>query len=177
MNIALIGYRGTGKTSVAQALAARLGWRWEDADVLLEQQAGKTIQQIFMGEGESSFRDREAAILAELVNAERTVLALGGGVVLRPENRRRLAGSIVVWLRADVETLYDRIRQDPASATRRPNLGRGGIEEIAEALAQRIPLYQECANYVVDTETKTPEQIAGEIVFLLKDVPGVVDAD
>jgi shikimate kinase len=175
MNIALIGYRGTGKSSVARALATRLGWRFEDADALLEQQAGKTIQQIFADEGEPAFRDRECAVLKQLVDADQSVLALGGGVVLRPDNRSLLADVMVIWLRADVQTLHDRIRQDPTSATRRPNLSSGGIEEIQQTLAARAPLYQECADFVVETGSKTPEQIADEIVSLLKDIPGVVD--
>jgi hypothetical protein len=87
MTIALIGYRGAGKTTVARLLARRLGWEAIDADDLLEARAGRTIQQIFAEQGEPWFRDWESAILAELVRRPRAILALGGGVVLREANR------------------------------------------------------------------------------------------
>ncbi len=86
MNIALIGYRGTGKSEVARQLALRLGWDWVDADVEVELKAGKSIAAIFADDGEPAFRELEAAVLAELVQRDRAVLALGGGVVLRPAN-------------------------------------------------------------------------------------------
>jgi shikimate kinase len=90
MNIALIGYRGTGKTTVAQQLALRLGWDWVDADVELELRAGKSIAAIFADDGEPAFRDVETIVLSDVIRRDRTVLALGGGVVLRPENRALL---------------------------------------------------------------------------------------
>ena len=86
--IFLIGYRGTGKTSVARELAGQLGYDWVDADDVVEQQAGKTIAAIFADEGEAAFRDWEARVVAALSRKRRTVVALGGGAVLREENRR-----------------------------------------------------------------------------------------
>src|SRR5581483_8052208 len=85
--IALIGYRGSGKSTVAQELAARLGWTWLDADTVLEERAGCTIHEMFLREGESAFREREAALLVELCALPRLVLATGGGVILREDNR------------------------------------------------------------------------------------------
>jgi shikimate kinase len=87
MNLALIGYRGTGKTTVARLLAARLGWQWFDADVELERQAGKTIKQIFAEGGEAAFRDWEEKIVAQLTAQSNLVIALGGGAILRPQSR------------------------------------------------------------------------------------------
>ncbi|HEX4150325.1 MAG TPA: shikimate kinase, partial [Pirellulales bacterium] len=91
MNIALIGYRGTGKTAVARALADRLGWQWLDADAELEARAGRSIAEIFAADGEEAFRNLESGVLAELGQRSRTVLATGGGVVLRDTNRELLA--------------------------------------------------------------------------------------
>src|SRR3954469_21824342 len=98
MNVFLIGYRGSGKSTVAAALAKQLGWPWMDADAELERRAGKTIKQIFAEQGELAFRDLESAVLADLVKPGRQIIALGGGVVLRDANRRLLAGrGKVVW--------------------------------------------------------------------------------
>ncbi|HEY2253705.1 MAG TPA: shikimate kinase, partial [Planctomycetaceae bacterium] len=82
MVITLIGYRGSGKTTVAQSLAARLGWSWIDADAVIEDAAGCTIKEIFAAEGESGFRDRERRALAELLTRDKLVLAAGGGAIL-----------------------------------------------------------------------------------------------
>ena len=88
MNLSLIGYRGAGKTTIAARLAERLGWAWLDADDELEERAGRTIADIFAADGETAFRDLEAEIAAELSGRADVVLAWGGGVVLREENRR-----------------------------------------------------------------------------------------
>src|SRR4051794_32095094 len=97
--IFIVGYRGTGKTTVARLLAARLGWNWLDTDEVIESRASKTIREIFAADGETGFRDREAAILEELSQCQRCVIATGGGVVIRPDNRQRLReAGFVVWL-------------------------------------------------------------------------------
>jgi shikimate kinase len=170
--IFLIGYRGSGKTSVAQALAGRLGWDWLDADTVLEARHGRTIREIFAEEGEAGFRDKEAALLEELCQRERHVIATGGGVVLRPANRERLARGLVVWLTADAATLWQRINADGTTAARRPNLTVGGLSEVEELLRQREPLYRECASLVVDTASKTPDAIADDILARAELTPG-----
>jgi shikimate kinase len=163
--IHLIGYRGTGKSAVARQLALRLGWDWVDADVELELRAGKSIAAIFADDGEPAFRDLESAMLAELVGRERSVLATGGGIVLRAENRELLrSGAIVVWLKADCETILRRLSDDWTTAARRPDLTTGGLDEIREMLGRRTPLYQQCANREVDTEDKTVAEVAAEIL-------------
>ncbi len=170
MNVALIGYRGTGKTTVAKHLADRLGWTVVDTDELIELRAGKSIKMIFDEDGEICFRDLEVDVIRQSVEKSRQVLALGGGAVLREETRQVLAACHVIWLQADAQTLAARISGDPVSGSRRPNLtSAGGIAEIQQLLAQRQPVYQETADYAVDTSGKSPEQLADEIVSLLKD--------
>ena len=175
MNIFLIGYRGSGKTTVARALAGRIGWAWVDADVELERRAGRSIQQIFAESGEGAFRDWESAVVADLAKLDRHVIALGGGAVMREENRQALAGrGKVVWLKASPDTLHERIAADPTTGPRRPNLtGQGGLAEIRQLLAQREPIYQMCADLVLDAERLAPENIAAQIAaaFPLKAAP------
>lgn len=158
--IFLIGYRGTGKSTVARLLAAALGWDWVDADAALEAQLGKSIRQVFAEEGETAFRNHEAAVLEELCRRSRLVVATGGGVVLRPENRARLkAAGRCVWLTAESRILWQRLQGDPTTAERRPQLTVGGLAEIEDLLRAREALYRECADLTVDTSSRTPEDV------------------
>lgn len=168
-SIALIGYRGTGKTTVAQQLALRLGWDWVDADVEIELRAGKSIAAIFSDDGEQAFRDLESDVVADLCGRKQCVLALGGGAVLREANQAAIAGcGAVVWLTASVDTLVARIAGDATTSARRPNLtNAGGRQEVARLLAVRTPIYRACATLEVDTEGKAPAEIAGEIIAAL----------
>src|ERR1051326_5701426 len=119
--IYLIGLRGTGKTTVGRLLAKLLNRPFHDADELLEQRAGRLIRDIFAAEGEAGFRDREEAILTELSAAGSSVIATGGGVVLRESNRETMRRTgVAVWLTADVDTLVQRLQSDPATMQRRP---------------------------------------------------------
>jgi shikimate kinase len=175
--IFLIGYRGTGKTSVARELAGRLGCEWIDADDVIEREAGKSIATIFAEEGEPAFREMESRAVAELSRPvtssghgkRPTVVALGGGAVLREENRRAIRGvGPVVWLTASVDTILERVSADPTTTSRRPGLTTaGGRAEIEELLAARAPFYRECATLVVDTEGKTVAEVADEIASKL----------
>ena len=163
--IFLIGSRGSGKTTVARGIAQRLGWTWLDADEVLEKGTGKSIREIFATEGEVGFRRRESAVLAGLCKLQRQVIATGGGVVLRPENRALLTHyGWCVWLTADVETLWQRLRDDPSTPERRPKLTVGGIEEIAEMLHKREAFYVQCANLTVSTSGRAPDGIVAEIL-------------
>jgi shikimate kinase len=163
--IYLIGYRGTGKSTVGPLVAARLGWRFVDADEVLEQRAGQTIQEIFTAEGEAGFRDREEAILRELAHLDNHVIATGGGVVLRSANRERLrATGLVAWLTAPSATIWQRLQADPTTTSRRPALSQGGLAEIQELLRQREPLYRATAICEIATEERSPEALADDIL-------------
>jgi shikimate kinase len=173
MVVTLIGYRGTGKTSVAPPLAHRLKFESIDADAELERHAGQTIREIFDAEGEAGFRARERALLAELLLGDRLVIAAGGGAVIDPETRKRMqsAGS-VVWLRARIETIERQIAADPATRDRRPNLTvDGGRREIESLLVVREPFYRETANITVDVDGRTVDEIVAEILQAIAAAP------
>lgn len=166
MNLALIGYRGTGKTTIAQLLAQQLGWQWVDLDERIEQAAGRSIAEIFAQHGEPEFRRIESEVLAAHAGLDLAILATGGGIVLAPANREQLARmSAVVWLTASPTTLWQRIHGDTTTGSRRPNLtAQGGLAEIEHLLQVRTPLYRECATLEVDTEGRSPGDVAAEIV-------------
>ncbi len=165
MIITLIGYRGSGKSSVAPRLARRLGWEWSDSDLVIEERAGATIKDIFLHEGEAGFRKRESEVLADLLQRSRLVIASGGGAILAESNRRLMAAAgPVVWLQASVEVLSRRLGGDRNSRQRRPSLtGKPISQEVSEVLAVREPLYRECATLVVDAGAERPDQIARRI--------------
>jgi shikimate kinase len=167
MVITLIGYRGTGKSTVARALGARLRWASFDADDQIEALAGRSIEQIFAEDGEVQFRRLERETMHRLLSeGDRLVIAAGGGAILDEQTRGEMqqAGP-VVWLTASVETILARIGGDETTASRRPNLtAEGGRGEIEQLLAQREPLYRQTASLIVDTEQRTIEQIASEIL-------------
>lgn len=173
MILTLIGYRATGKTTLAKLLAERLAWDWIDADVEIERRAGKSIAQIFADDGEPAFRDLEAKVIAELCRRDRLVVASGGGAPLRQESRQAMRdGGKVVWLMALPETILARMTIDHTTAARRPNLtDKTPLDEIVELLEKREPIYRESADWVVDTEGRTPEVLAAEILERLKLVP------
>jgi len=166
MNIVLIGYRATGKSTVARLLAQRLGWNWVDLDVEIERRAGKSIAQIFAEDGEPAFRDWESLVVAEFCGRSRWVIAAGGGAPLREENRKAMrTGGKVIWLTALPETIHRRMTTDPTTGARRPNLtNQGGLEEIIHLLGKREPIYRETADWIVDTEGKSPDGVVQEIL-------------
>ena len=169
MVITLIGYRGTGKSTLAAPLARQLGWEWLDADIELEHRAGRSIKDIFATDGEPEFRRLERDLLAELLQRNRLIIAAGGGAILNADTRRemRCAGP-VIWLQASADTIEQRLNTDPTTGQRRPNLTTtGGRAEIERLLAIREPLYRECATIVVDTETCSPETLVDQIVSQL----------
>jgi shikimate kinase len=169
MQLILIGYRGTGKTTVARRVAELLRLACFDADAEVEHRAGKSIKQIFADDGEQAFRDSEVQVIADLVQHDDSVLSLGGGAVMREETRQAVAPGTVVWLTAQPETIHRRMAEDAKTSERRPDLTPGGgLAEIASLLSQREAVYQACADFVVETDNKSAEQVSQEIVCLVK---------
>lgn len=161
----LVGYRGSGKTTVGRVIAGRLGWQFLDADAVLEERHGRTIREIFATEGETGFRNKEADVLADLCSRKETVIATGGGIILRAENRSLMKRhGFIAWLRADPATLLARIQADPSTAARRPNLAGGGLAEVEQLLAVRDPLYRAVADVEVACGALSPEQAADAIL-------------
>ena len=152
MNIVLIGYRASGKTTVGKTLAARLGWQYVDIDSGIVGRCGKTIAEIFAEDGESHYRDVESRVVAESCGGNQCVIAMGGGSVMREENRQYATrDSLVVYLEAPARVLWRRMSHDPDTAKNRPNLSsKGGLEEVVEMLALRGPVYSQCANLTLD---------------------------
>jgi len=160
--IFLVGPMGAGKTTIGKYLAQHLKLRFADTDTEIEERTGADIPWIFDVEGESGFRDREQQVVEEMTLWDGVVLATGGGVVLRPENRRALAGrGFVVYLYATVDEQVRRTRRDK----RRPLLQSGDQEQTLRTLmAERDPLYREIADHIIETDTCSPKTVAQRLV-------------
>lgn len=167
--IILVGYRATGKSSLAKLIAERLGWEWLDTDPLIEERAGKSIAKIFAEEGETHFRDLEEMAVADVLRETKSlVVATGGGVPLRERSRKLLRDSgIVFWLQAKPKTIYERMNGDATTADRRPALtDLSALDEIKTVLANRQKAYQECAHHVIDTDGSSLDTLAQYICEL-----------
>lgn len=159
--IYLIGFMGTGKTTISQALGSQLNVQVTDCDEAIVQFAGKTITRIFEDEGEQGFRDIEQQTLMQLP-AENHVIATGGGVVLRGENRAFMKeNGIIVWLEASIEEILKRLETDQT----RPLLaGENKAERIQTLYNERKELYEGTADIRIDTTGKSPDKIIREIM-------------
>lgn len=164
--IVLVGYRGTGKTTVGRILAERTRRPFLDLDREVEARAGKSIPAIFTEDGEPAFRDLESRAVLDLADrAAGSVVATGGGAILAEANRKALrAFGFVAWLAADVETLARRLRSSRRGVDDRPALTSAGtIAEIAEVLEARLPLYREAADAEVDA-SQGPDRVADAVL-------------
>jgi shikimate kinase len=165
--IALIGYRGTGKSTVGRIIADRLGRAFADADREVEALAGRPIRAIFAEDGEPAFREWETRVLADLASRlAGGVVATGGGVILLEANRRTLRDfGFVAWLTADADTLARRLQASRRGVDDRPALTAAGtLAEIAGVLEARIPLYRETADAVIPTADRNAEQVADAVL-------------
>ncbi len=168
-NIILIGYRGCGKTTVAKELSTILGNPYVDTDEIIKQQVGKTIAEIFSDKGEIQFRQYERSVITDLAQHPPKILSVGGGAILDPQNVTNLrAIGTIFWLQATEEMLRKRMEQHQATATDRPALrGDNPLDEIAELLVKRSPLYEKAATHIIDTTNQSPTEVAKRIIELV----------
>ncbi|MDX1347925.1 MAG: shikimate kinase AroK [Thiomicrorhabdus chilensis] len=161
-SIFLIGPMGAGKSTVGRALAERLGYEFVDSDHEIEARTGATIPMIFDIEGESGFRDREQSVIDELTQRPQIVLATGGGVVEREENRKHLrTRGFVVYLKSPVESLIQRTKHD----RNRPLLQQANPQKVLrELMVKREPWYLEMADLVIETQQVPVHRVVKAIV-------------
>jgi len=157
--VVLVGPPAAGKTTVGRLLADRLSVPFFDTDDLVVDRAGKPVSDIFVDDGEEEFRRLEAEAVAEALTRD-AVVALGGGAVLAEQNRKRLAGHPVVLLAAGVPTSAARVGLNRD----RPLLLGNPRQRLRQLLAERLPLYREVAVAEVDTDDRTPEEVADAVL-------------
>jgi shikimate kinase len=161
-HVFIIGMMGCGKTTVGRLVAERLGWRHLDSDEQVGRETGQTIPEILAHRGEAAFRAAEArALAAAAVSDTPTVVSVAGGAVLDPDNRHVLRrGGVVVWLRARMETLAQRV----GDGAGRPLLGDDPGAALRRLYAQRRPVYEELAQVVVDVDRLEPATVADRVL-------------
>jgi shikimate kinase len=161
MNIVLTGFMGTGKTAVGRHLAAELKTKFVDVDMTITQKAGRSVRDIFSGEGEAAFRKHESAVIEEVAAQDKTVIATGGGALMDPLNREKLSrNGVLVCLTARMGTLLERLKDD---ATRPLLKGENLEQRIERLMAERQAVYDLCP-IQVDTDGKSIAQVTEEII-------------
>ena len=170
MNLYLVGYRCTGKSSVGRIVSDALGWIFVDMDNELQAEEGRNIQQIVQDQGWEYFRKRESNLLQRLGRGSKQVIATGGGVVTNPSNVSRMHSSgKVVWLHGSPNTIAQRMAADNHTGGQRPPLrGRDSVAEIEDILAERLPLYQQAMHFRVDTDGLSPREVAELVLAWLE---------
>lgn len=165
-NVFLIGPMGAGKSTIGRLLAKEIGYPFMDSDREIEARTGADIPWIFDVEGEEGFREREEAMIAELVREDGIVLATGGGVVMREANRHALgANGLVVYLRTSVEQQLQRTAKD----RQRPLLQTPDPEKVLrDLMAKRDPLYSEIADLTIETDQRGPKIVVNTILAALR---------
>ncbi|HKM04102.1 MAG TPA: shikimate kinase [Lachnospiraceae bacterium] len=162
-NIILIGFMGSGKSTVGLRLSYKLELTMIDVDKQIEKEQNATISQIFTNYGEEYFRDLESSYLEKIRNNQtRQIISVGGGLPLRKENRALLKEmGQVIYLKASPFTIYSRLEHD----TQRPLLqGEQPLEKISSMMLKREPIYEEAATRIIETDGKTFDEIINEIV-------------
>ena len=166
MNIYLIGYRGTGKTTLGRALSRKFRRKFVDLDLLIEEREGRKIEEIFAKDGEKYFRDIEHKVLSEIARQSDLIVSTGGGIVILPENREIIKSTgITIYLTADDKTIYKRIKNDK---NRPPLTSKPPLEEVHHLLSIRKPFYEELADITIDTSVSNIEDCSKKIIEFIK---------
>ena len=167
VNVFLVGMMGTGKTTVGQNLAQRLNYRFFDSDVLVEKVTGQTINDIFATQGEETFRQLETQVLSELASCTKSVIATGGGSVLKPKNWSYLHHGLIVWLDVSLPILTQRLAKD----TTRPLLQTTDLSLKLQSLSeQRNPLYAQSDLRIIIDREQTADDTVEQILELIPTV-------
>ena len=166
MNLYLVGYRCTGKSSVGRLLAKSMAWTFVDMDHELVTEAGMPIEEMVDSRGWKYFREREGKLLQRFSQTTKKIISTGGGVVTVPENIAIMRDSgKVVWLHASPDTIAARMEADKSTADQRPPLqGDDSVVEIEEILAERLPLYDEAMHLQVETDDLSVEEVSESIL-------------
>lgn len=160
-NITLIGFMGSGKTTVGKLLASILAYNFIDTDDLIENKEAISISEIFKTRGEEHFRELESSTLSHVINLKDTVISTGGGIVTIDRNMEILKDANVIYLEATPRQIYNNIKHDRS----RPLLeGDDMYSKINEILDTRRSLYEDAADYIIEVDGKTPEEIASLIL-------------
>lgn len=169
MNVVLIGYRGSGKSTVGRELSAKLGRPFLDSDEYIEQKTGLSIAEIFRECGESYFRDLETQAIETLTRQDGIVLATGGGAAVRLKNVQLLQrNGRVIFLRVSPEEAFKRLVKDPRSERTRPALSDTDLlTEIRDTIVRRAPYYEGAAHFTVEVDGHDVEWIVRQIVHHL----------
>lgn len=177
MNVVLIGFRCSGKTTTGRLLAKRLKYEFVDTDDYVEEKYEMTIREMFDKKGESWFRLMETDAIEELSKLDNTVIATGGGVILKYKNIQNLKkkGALIL-LQADPKTIYERAKKSERTLTQRPPLTTKDMyTEIKEQMEYRKPYYLQAANYIINTSLKSPRELVNEILELLNATGNITD--
>jgi shikimate kinase len=171
MNIILIGYRCSGKTSVGKILAERAGMAFYDTDDLIKKSAGKSIEEIVEKDGWERFREIEKTVIRDVSQLGNTVIATGGGVVTDEDNITNLKrNGYIVWLEVDADILMTRMEKDMCAGNTRPSLtGINPVAETKKVLEMRNPLYRKAADLVIDTGRLSLDDVAERIIKAVSD--------
>ena len=163
MPIVLIGVPGAGKSTVGKLLAEELNLDFVDTDLVIEKQAGKSISDIFVQDGEPVFRALEKQVVADAISNANCVVSVGGGALMDVDTRQIVKGQECVWLQAGLSQAVDRVGMNK----NRPLLLGNVRGQLADLMAAREPLYIECAKHVVDTNNMTADQVVQEIIEMV----------
>lgn len=160
--VLLIGMMGAGKSTTGRLLSERLGWPYLDSDDEIERRTGRTVPEIWKSQGEPAFRGEESRVLAEAcTSGGPAVVSVAGGAVMDPDNRAQIrSAGLVVWLRADIPTLADRV----GTGSGRPLLEGGPAEALGRLSAERAPIYAELADVTLDVDRLSPPEVVEGIV-------------